>query len=136
MARRPRFWAVVAATLAVYAAMVLWSIPRIEAAAGGLPVFDLRPGGYGFDEARAFLTALSAEGRDFYLRVQHRLDLIYPPLMALATGWALLLLAPGGGAWRLVALVPLPGMVFDWLENAAVARMLTAGPEALTEAMV
>ena len=136
MARRLTFWAVVAAALAVYAAMVLWSIPRIQAEAGGLPVFDMRPGGYGIEEARAFLTALSDEGRDFYLRVQHRLDLIYPALLALATGWALLRLAPGGGAWRLLALVPVPGMVFDWLENGAVARMLTAGPEGLTAAMV
>jgi hypothetical protein len=96
----------------------------------------MRPGGYGVDEARAFLTALSAEGREFYLRVQHRLDLVYPPLMALATGWALVRLAPGGGAWRLMALVPVLGMVFDWLENAAVARMLAAGPEGLTAEMV
>jgi hypothetical protein len=136
MARRLSFWAVVAATVAVYAAMVLWSIPRIEAAAGGLPVFDMRPGGYGLEDARAFLAALSAEGREFYLRVQHRLDLVYPALMALATGWALVRLAPGGGAWRLMALVPVPGMVFDWLENAAVARMLAAGPEGLTAEMV
>jgi hypothetical protein len=56
------FWLVVAATLGVYLVMVLWSIPRISAEAGGLPVFDLRPGGYTFEEARAFLAALSPEG--------------------------------------------------------------------------
>jgi hypothetical protein len=39
------FWAVVVATLAVYAVMLGWSIPAISDAAGGRAVFDMLPAG-------------------------------------------------------------------------------------------
>jgi hypothetical protein len=129
---RTLFWLVIGATLGVCLAMILWSIPRISAAAGGLATFDMRPGGYTLEEARAFLAALSSEGAAFYRRVQLRLDIVYPGLLALATGWAILRLAPRWRFRRWLALVPLPAMAFDWLENASIARMLAAGPERLT----
>lgn len=130
------FWAVVAATLAIYAVMLGWSLPAISDAAGGRAVFDMLPAGYSYAEAEAFLAALSPEGADFYLHVQHRLDLIYPALLAISTGWAMVRLAP---RWRWRAallLVPIPGMVFDYLENRAVAAMLAAGADGLTPEMV
>jgi hypothetical protein len=132
------FWSLVAATLALYALMLAWSIPRISAEAGGLAVFDMRPAGYDLEEARAFLGALTPGGRDFYLQVQHRLDAAYPLLLALACGWAILRLAPPSwGRWRWPLVVPVAaGMVFDWLENRAVAGLLTAGPEGITAALV
>jgi len=130
------FWAVVAATLAVYAVMLGWSIPAISDAAGGRAVFDMLPAGYSYAEAQAFLAALSPEGADFYLRVQHRLDLIYPALLAISTGWAMVRLAPRW-RWRpALLLAPIAGMVFDYLENRAVAAMLSAGADGLTPEMV
>ena len=130
------FWAVVVATLAVYAVMLGWSIPTISDAAGGRAVFDMLPAGYSYAEAQAFLAALSPVGADFYLRVQHRLDLIYPALLAISTGWAMVRLAPHW-RWRpALLLVPIPGMVFDYLENRAVAAMLSAGADGLTPEMV
>ena len=130
------FWAVVLATLAVYAVMLGWSIPAISDAAGGRAVFDMLPAGYSYAEAQAFLAALSPEGADFYRRVQHRLDLIYPALLAISTGWAMVRLAPRW-RWRLALLLaPIPGMVFDYLENRAVAAMLSAGADGLTLEMV
>lgn len=136
MSGRWLFWSVVAATFAVYAVMLGWSIPAISDAAGGRAVFDMLPAGYSYAEAQAFLAALSPEGADFYLRVQHRLDLIYPALLATSTGWAMLRLAPRW-RWRLaLLLVPIPGMVFDYLENRAVAAMLLAGADGLTPEMV
>ena len=130
------FWAVVVATLAVYAAMLGWSIPAISDAAGGRAVFDMLPAGYSYAEAQAFLAALSPEGADFYLRVQHRLDLIYPALLAISTGWAMVRLAPHW-RWRpALLLAPIPGTVFDYLENRAVAAMLSAGADGLTPEMV
>jgi hypothetical protein len=135
MSEQRIFWAVVATTLAVYAVMLTWSIPAISDAAGGRAMFDMLPAGYSYDEARAFLTALSPEGADFYLRVQHRLDLFYPALLAIASGWAMVRLAPRW-RWRLaLLLVPVPGMVFDYLENCAVAVMLAAGEDGLTPEM-
>lgn len=132
------YWIVVATTLGVYATMLLWSIPRISAEAGGLPVLDLRPGGYSFEEARAFLAALSPQGAAFYATVQHRLDTAYPALLALTLAWSILRLAPAGwGIWRWVlAATAIPGMVFDYLENLAVSALLALGPEGITPQMV
>ncbi len=62
------FWLLFAVMLGDYLAMVLWSIPALSRDAGGLAVFDMRPGGYSFDEARAFLAALSPDGARFYAK--------------------------------------------------------------------
>jgi len=99
-----------------------------------LAPFDLRPAGYGVAEAQAFLATLSPEGRGFYLDGQHRVDSVCPALLAATIGFALYLLAPGHGSnegpgwlrWAL-ALLAVPGSVFDHLENHAVAAMLRAG---------
>lgn len=137
-ARNRLFWLMIAATLGVYATMLVWSIPKISAEANGLPVFDLRPGGYSFEEARTFLAALSAEGRQFYTNVQHRLDTAYPALLAVTLAWSILRLSPAGwGVFRwLLAASAIPGMIFDYRENFDVARMLGAGPDGITPAMV
>ena len=130
------FWLIVFATVSVYATMLLWSIPLISKEADGLVVFDMLPTGYSFAEAQAFLSALTPEGKQFYLKVQHRLDLLYPALLAITVGWAMMLLVPNW-RWRpLLALVPIPGMVFDYLENSVVAAMLAAGSDSLTPEMV
>lgn len=127
-----------AVAMAVYFTMVLWSLPRIAAAAGGLVPFDLRPGGYTFAEAQAFVAVLDPGAVRFYLRVQHGLDTVYPPLLALVLGialWALLGRAP---RWLKLAAMAAPGMgmVFDWVENARVAAMLRAGAQGITPEMV
>jgi hypothetical protein len=122
------FWSIAAATVAVYLVMVAWSLPRIAVAAGGLAPFDMRPTGYSAEEGRAFLAALSPEGRSFYLDVQHRLDLLYPGLLALTLILALRRLAPGWPGLVLSA-IALAGAGFDWAENAAVTGLLTQEPE-------
>jgi len=132
------FWLVLAVTLGVYLTMVFWSIPFVSREAGELPVFDLRPGGYTFEEAKAFLAALSPEGTRFYADVQHRLDTAYPVLLAVTLAWAILRLAPaswGAWCWALAA-TAVPGMVFDYWENAGVAFMLEMGPDGITPAVV
>jgi hypothetical protein len=128
------FWTLVAATLCVYAAMIFWSIPSITREADGLAIFDMRPGGYTFDEAKAFLAALSDDGRRFYGDVQQRLDIAYPALLAITLGWSILRLAPHSwGLFRyILAATAIPGMMFDYWENADVAAMLAAGPDEIT----
>ena len=132
------FWFVIAVTLADYCVMIFWSIPKISAQAGGLTVFDMRPGGYSFDEAKTFLAALSPEGAAFYINVQHKLDAAYPALLALTLGWAILRLAPANwGLWRwLLAATALPGTVFDYRENLDVSSMLKLGPNGITPQLV
>jgi hypothetical protein len=124
--------------LAVYLAIVLWSLPFIAGAAGGLTPFDLRPTGYGFADAKAFLTALSPEGLARYAGAQRLLDLLYPPLLALVLAiplWLFSARLPGAVRLALVALTVL-GMLFDLLENYRVAGMLAAGPDRVTADMV
>jgi hypothetical protein len=115
-------------TLAVYLAMILWTLPAIQADAGGLRAFDLRPGGYDLIEAQAFLSALGAEGRALYLGAQHWLDLVYPALLAMFLGlliWRLGADAPRWVLWIGAALC-VAGAGFDYLENARVAAMLVS----------
>jgi len=128
------FWLLSAIMAGVYATMALWSIPKIVADAGGLMAFDMRPTGYSFGEAQAFLAALSDEGHGFYLNVQHMLDSAYPGLMAVVLVMAFKHLFHGWGRWVAIALA-VAGGGFDYMENAAVAVMLRAG-DGLTEAMV
>lgn len=133
-AGRMVFWTLVAATLAVYTAMVVWSLPRIAAEADGLLPFDLRLFGYTEAEARMFLARLSDEGRRFYLDVQHRLDLFYPPLaalvLALSFRWLFWARWPGLAVLLIIAAVVTAGA--DALENARVADLLRMAPEAVT----
>ncbi len=101
---------------------------------GGVP-FDMRPSGYSFDEALAFLNAITDAGSDFYLNTQHLLDVFYPTLFAATVAIALVHLFPRYWGWPLAAIAILAG-VFDHLENSAVAAMLRVEPDALTLDMV
>lgn len=129
------YWLLVAAMLANYAVMVAWSLPALQEMAGGLPAFDLRPGGYTFDEARTFLGKIGANGRTFYLGTQQWLDTLYPALLGAVLVIALLALAPARVKWLLAASAA-AGAVFDYLENNAVAAMLRAGPDSLARDVV
>lgn len=132
------FWGLFSLTLAIYAAMLGWSLPFIANAAGGLIPFDMRPGGYNFAEASAFLIGLSADGAAFYRTVQQQLDLFYPGFLALTLFFAIAALLPRPiGGWRwVVAMIALPVGAFDYLENHAVAQMIDAGPSGLTAELV
>lgn len=132
------YWVLVAVTLILYLVLVLWSLPIVSNAAGGLVPFDLRPMGYSFDNAAEFIGSLSGEGMTFYLGTQHLLDMFYPAMMAAVLGLALWHLS---GNWpRMLRMIlvtfPVVGMLADYLENAAVTRMLHAGVETLTPEMV
>ena len=136
--KRGLFWTLATVTLAIYLTMVLWSLPYISAEAGGLAPFDMRPTGYSFDEARAFLAALTEEGNAFYRDVQHTLDLFFPGLMAATLFFAIATLLPKRlGRWRHAIAAPVVlTAVFDWSENLVVAGMLAAGASGITEDMV
>lgn len=124
-------WGVWALTGAVYLTMILWSLPHLTQLAGGLAMFDMRPGGYTLAEAQAILTGLGDEGRAFYHDVQHRLDTVFPVLEAAALSLAFVRLYPRAVALPLIA-VAVAGALFDWLENAAVAAFLRVDPAQIT----
>ncbi|WP_114286495.1 hypothetical protein [Candidatus Halocynthiibacter alkanivorans] len=122
---RSLFWTLLTLSFTLYLVMVLWSLPKIAAGAGGLMPFDMRPGGYDLPQAQAFLAALTNPARGFYLTVQHRLDTVYPALMGLTLALGLWLLFTGWLRLGLIAVV-VTGKSADYLENAAVARLLLA----------
>ena len=78
----------------VYAAMLLWTLPAITEAAGGLMPFDMRPFGYTHTEALNFLAALTPDGLALYLGPQAWLDRAYPALLGLFLAWSFLRLGP------------------------------------------
>jgi membrane protease YdiL (CAAX protease family) len=136
--KRILYWGLFGLTLAIYVTMLGWSLPTVSAAAGGLTPFDMRPSGYSFAEAVAFLSALSDDGASFYLQVQQVLDIFYPGLLALTLFFAIAALLPSPwGHWRwLPAVAALPVAIFDYLENHAVAAMITAGANGVTPELV
>lgn len=125
---KPGYWLILALALGVYATMILWTLPDITTEADGLVPFDLRPTGYGADEARNFLNALSNEGRETYLGPQRLLDVLYPVLLALVLAGAARALVRRGAARLLLLLVILGGMLADYTENTLVAGLLTTDP--------
>ena len=127
------FWICFAASAAVYAVMLFWSLPKIAAAAGGLAPFDLRPAGYSLDEAKSFLAALSADGRDFYDHTQRALDSVYPLLLATTLGVGLWIVVPGSPHWvrEPLVLIPVLAMIADLTENQLIARMLDSPVQSL-----
>ncbi|MEP2532015.1 hypothetical protein [Shimia sp.] len=129
------FWGSFGAALLVYLVMVLWSLPFIAEQADGLVPFDMRPLGYTPEEARTFITALSEEGRVFYLDVQHMLDFIYPALLAAMLIIGLQLVFPRRWAMGL-GFIALLGAASDYLENYMVSVMLTTPVDALSDNLV
>ncbi|MDR9483847.1 MAG: hypothetical protein RI566_01620 [Sediminimonas sp.] len=132
------FVATLALTLINYLAMLLWTLPALIEAAGGLRPFDLRPLGYDLSQTRGYLGALPGQARDLYLTAQHWLDTTYPALLALSLILALHLLLGARGVWlaRAGSVVAVLGAVADYVENAAVAALLRAGAEGVTQGMV
>lgn len=129
------FWLGFLVASGIYMAMALWSVPFIATEAGGRAPFDMRPMGYSLGDAQGFLTALSVEGRAFYLDVQQKLDIAYPAVLGLTLilGLQLALRAPWGTVFGLVALM---ATAADYFENYLVAGMLRTPPEALDAATV
>ena len=136
-------WAATAGTLAIYVYMLTVTLPQLAEFAGGVMVFDMRPGGYEHATAVSILDALGAEGARYYAEVQHRWDTAFPVLLgATVTFWTLVavqrwrrhgLPIASWVPWVLVA-VAVAASVADLGENMAVAAMLAGPPSAVTEA--
>ena len=131
-------WVLSLSAFFVLMLMNLWTVPIIRAEAGGLHIFDNRPFGYGIATSREFLTALKPDGLELYLTLQRKLDTLFPILFATAMPWALWILTD---KWTkpariAICLVGFIGPLCDLTENYLVAKLLRAGPEAITADMV
>lgn len=132
--KRIVFPLVIVATLGVYFTMLLWSLPNLSEIAGGLKMFDLRPGGYSLAQAQEIVANLGEAGRVFYLGTQHKLDTAYPLLLALTLAMSFVRLFGRKVAVALILLAALAAG-FDLLENITVAEMLRTGPAGPTTDM-
>jgi hypothetical protein len=128
------FWFMLAALVASWLGMNLWSAPRIEEMAGGLRLLDMRFTGYNFEDARTFVTAIGETGSALYLGPQLWLDMVYPPLLGATLFLTYRWLFPGWPG-RAIGTVSLASVVVDYLENAALAAMLRAGPDGMSPEM-
>lgn len=90
---------------------------------------------YSPEEGYAVLEAQDAEGRAFYRRLLLSTELIFPVIYrffnAVLIAYLFSRWLPTASPWRYVSLLPLVGMVADYLENGLVLRMLGAYPEQL-----
>jgi hypothetical protein len=117
-------WLVFAvAAAAAYGWVVLGVGPRLMAAGGGLPPFDLRPGGYDVAAAAAYLDRIGDAGRAWYAHRVIPADLAFAALFTAALGLGARLLS---ARW-LVVPAALPGLI-DLAENLALRALLTAPP--------
>jgi hypothetical protein len=125
-------------SVALWAVLAFITVPQLQQLAGGLAPFDVRPRGYGYEDAQALFIALGEEGRAYYLSPELALDTIFPPAYAALGVLALWWLTMAGRvcdeampiAWR-VTLVALPvaEFVFDGVENISIAKMIWTWPD-------
>lgn len=123
----------------VFAVIMIWSLPHLSALADGQAMFDARPMGYDFGQAKSIINSLGANGRQFYLNTQLKLDLFYPALFAIS--FSLLIfkfsqMLSQSAKWALVlSIAPMLTGVFDYVENHFIGQMLDQA-ENLTEITV
>lgn len=120
-------------TMAVYLLMLLYTIPKVESFAPGIALFDLSPAGYSYQHAASLLEALGETGRSVYLYQQLPADFIYPGLFAISYSLLLIWLfaksfKPESRVFYL-AIVPVLGGFFDYLENVCIVLMIKSFPD-------
>lgn len=117
----------------IYFTMIIWSIPRLLDFSDGLPIFDMSPGGYSYDQAVELLTALGNEGIHYYLGVQHKLDTLYPLGLILTYSIGCLWFFRTINRWQILgkvgAVLSLFAGIFDYAENYFVSILLNNFPD-------
>jgi hypothetical protein len=122
----------------LWAVMFFGPLAHLTRLAGGLLPFDIRPKGYNYTEARAFLEAIGEQGRAYYASPELLIDTFYPPLYAVSRGLALWWLTMPGRVredpvplkvrYALIA-VPVLMASLDLFENGCIAVILWTWPE-------
>ena len=116
----------------VYFTMLSYSIPKVMLYSGGLPLFDMSPLGYSYEDALALLNQLGEEGRNVYRSVQLVLDLFYPALFGFCYfclfQWLLKQGRLYNRLWSTISLLPILAGLTDYAENVSIWLMLTNYP--------
>ena len=112
--------------------MDVFLLPAIERAADGLRCFDLQLFGYDFETARAFVQALSAQGRQLYLFAQLPVDCVF---LVAYTVFFVLVLKRLSAPRAMVVVWPAVLAASDFCENCCTAVLL-CGFDRLSSATV
>jgi hypothetical protein len=122
----------------LWAVMFFGPLAHLTHLAGGLTPFDIRPKGYSYAEAHAFLEAIGSQGRRYYANPELVIDTFYPPLYAVSRGLAMWWLTMPGRLredplplkvrYALIA-VPILMATLDLAENGCIAVMLWTWPD-------
>ncbi|KIN61893.1 hypothetical protein Z946_749 [Sulfitobacter noctilucicola] len=113
----------------LFAVLALMSLAWLQA--DGMGVFDARFGGYGVDESRSYIAALSDDQTALYQGAFRQIDTVFPILLAITLIGVIWQHARNVNAVvrGVIALSPCVYLALDLAENAAVAHMLTTGPQ-------
>jgi hypothetical protein len=77
--------------------------------------------------------AYGPAGRQAYIKARFTFDLVWPwvylAFLATSLGWLCARLFDPSSRWRNVVMLPLLGLIFDYLENIAAAVVMARFPE-------
>ena len=87
---------------------------------------------YSADDLYDMAEAYGQAGRDEYIRARFTFDLVWPLVytffLATSISWIYKRIGSEGGTWRLINLLPVLGMLGDYLENAATSIVMWRFP--------
>ena len=135
-------WKYIVACFVLFAVFSFYLFPEYqerlsEAAGEQVKPLDTRFS-YSADEVRVLFEQLGTEGRDIYKGVVG-LDMVYPLvygfLFILILAWFLKKITGPGSQWLMLALLPLIGVLFDYLENINTLKLLNRYPEISIDAV-
>lgn len=118
---------------AVYAYMLIISIPKVISYSNGMKILDMMPGGYDAAYVKLLFNTLGETGRDTYLHQQIPADMIYPLLFSIS--FTLLLafflkkLNKLDTGLFFLCLLPVAAGIADYLENIGIIVLLKQYPD-------
>ncbi len=120
-------------TNAVYAFMLLVTIPKTMGFSNGMKLLDMLPTGYNQDYINELFRTLGENGRGIYLTNQIPVDMIYPLLFGLTysliLAYFLKKMNKLKSPFTYLRLLPIIAGIADYLENIGIITMLNSYPE-------
>lgn len=120
-------------TNAVYAFMLMVTIPKTMGFSNGMKLLDMLPTGYNQDYINELFATLGENGREIYLTNQIPVDMVYPLLFGLT--YSLLLayflkkINKLKSPFTYLCLLPIIAAIADYLENIGIITMLNNYPD-------
>lgn len=121
--------------LVLFCAFIIWVLPdqaaRADAATGGARSPDTSFF-YTPTDLYEMADAYGADGRSHYVRARFTFDVIWPLVyllfLATAISWSFRRFFEAGSQWLLANLMPVLGVLFDYLENISASVVMSRFP--------